>query len=408
LLGQVLNSNSQYLSRVLAEIGAEIYFHTTVGDNLERLTYTIRTAAGRSDLIIICGGLGPTEDDLSREALAAALGVKLELDLHSRMEIEDFFKKRNIIMTQSNLKQAMLPVGGQVLSNTIGTAPGVILEKDKKIFVLLPGPPGELKSMVEKNLLPYLRAKNGNWGTIIQSRVLKLCGIGESSAEEKLIDLLKSSNPTIAPTAHLGEVHFRITAKAKEHAEANRMIGELEAKVRQRLNKYIFGVDGDTLESVIGLQLAAQGLKLAVAESCTGGLLAARITNVPGSSGYFQLGLIVYDNHWKKELLHVPEAYFAQFGAVSKEVAGIMADSIKSLAGADIGIGITGIAGPGGATEEKPIGLVFIALSFQGRLIIKEEKFLGDRVAIRHRAVQSALTMLWRELSGSALYLRPQ
>lgn len=398
-MGQVLNTNSQFLSRILAEIGVEIYFHTTVGDNLERLTNTIRTAAGRSDLIIICGGLGPTEDDLSREALAASLGVDLCLDLQSRVEIEDFFGKRNINMPESNLKQAMLPAGGKVLSNTVGTAPGVVLEKDNKIFVLLPGPPGELKSMVEKSLLPYLSAKRGNRGTVIQSRILKLCGIGESLAEEKLKDLLNGSNPTIAPTAYPGEVHFRITAKAKEQPEANQMIDELEAKVRQRLDKYIFGVDGDTLEAVVGRLLAARGLKLAVAESCTGGLLASRITNVPGSSGYFHLGLIVYDNCWKKELLQVPEEYFVQFGAVSPEVAGIMATSIRSLAGADIGLGITGIAGPGGATEEKPIGLVYIGLNFLEKLLVKEEKFLGERIEIRHRAVQSALTMLWRELS---------
>jgi nicotinamide-nucleotide amidase len=392
---------------VLAEIGMEIYFHTTVGDNLDRLTNTIRNASGRSDLIIVCGGLGPTEDDLSREALAASLGIELNMDMQSRAEIEGYFKKRNINMPESNLKQANLPIGGKVLSNAVGTAPGVVLEKDGKLFVLLPGPPSELKNMVENSLLPYLKthlnAKESNRGAVIHSRILKLCGIGESLAEEKLKDLLKSSNPTIAPTAYPGEVHFRITAKAQKKDEANQMIDEFEVKVRQRIDNYIFGVDGDVLEAAVGRLLAARCLKLAVAESCTGGMLASRITNVPGSSDYFHLGLIVYDNRWKKELLDVPENCLIKYGAVSPEVAGIMANSVRFLAGADIGMGITGIAGPGGATKEKPVGLVYIGLNFQGKQQIREERFSGDRIDIKHRSVQSALTMLWREIKNTTL-----
>jgi len=403
LLGQVLNTNSQFLSRILAEIGIGVYFHTTVGDNLDRLTKTIRTASGRSDIVIICGGLGPTEDDLSREALAASVGAELSLDIQSRLEIEDYFNKRNIVMPKSNLKQALLPAGGKAIKNAIGTAPGVILENNGKTFVLLPGPPGELKSMVENSLLPYLKSKSGKGEAVILSMILKLCGLGESLAEEKLKDLLNSSNPTIAPTAHIGEVHFRITAKAEDRAKASQMINDVEAKVRQRLGKYIFGVDGDVLEAVVGRMLTDQNLTLAIAESCTGGLLAGRITNVPGSSSYFHLGLVAYDNRWKKELLGIPQDYLARYGAVSSEIAGIMANSIKSMAGADIGLGVTGIAGPGGATDEKAVGLVYIGLNCLGKLIIKEEKFSGDRLAIRHRAVQSALTMLWRELKGNLI-----
>ncbi|KKM08738.1 damage-inducible protein CinA [Clostridiales bacterium PH28_bin88] len=400
LLGQIVNTNAQYLSKELAAIGIDVYYHVTVGDNLARLVSTIRQAQGRSDLVIVGGGLGPTEDDLSREALAEALGVPLEEDPEVMAVLRQFFERRGYPMPENNRKQALVPREGMILPNPIGTAPGLLLEHEGKTFVLLPGPPREFRLMVSEQLLPYLVKVNRGQDAVIRSRVLKIIGVGESMLEERVKDLLGSANPTLAPTAKPGEVHLRITAKAPGVPEADALIAELESKLRERLARNIYGVDQETLEGVVGGLLVKKGLTLGAAESCTGGLLAHRLTNIPGSSAYFKLGVVAYDNRWKVNILRVDEELLSRFGAVSPEVASAMATGIRLIAGTDLGVGITGIAGPGGATPEKPVGLVYLALDFQGKVKIRRELFMGQRVEVKERSAQSALTLLWRFLSG--------
>ncbi|MHB1420278.1 MAG: competence/damage-inducible protein A [Bacillota bacterium] len=399
LLGQILNTNAQYLQLELASLGIDLYYEVTVGDNQHRLMEAIRQAMGRADLIIIGGGLGPTDDDLSRESLAETLGLPLETDPKALVMVKEFFEQRNYPMPGSNLKQALVPRGGRALENPLGTAPGVFLEHSGKIFFLLPGPPREMKRMAQDHLVPYIKQKNKDQASIIFSRVLKVCGIGEASLGEKIRDLARSANPTIAPTAKAGEIHLRITAKATDETEAVRLISGMETEVRQLLQGNIFGTDDQTIEQVVGDILVSRGLTLAVAESCTGGLLAHCLTNVPGSSRYFQMGVVAYDNRWKTEILGVDRELIATKGAVSEEVAMAMASGIRRLANTDIGIGITGIAGPDGGTPEKPVGLVYIATDDRGDVQFWKGLLPGgERTAIKEFTVQTALVLIWRSL----------
>jgi len=301
-------------------------------------------------------------------------------------------------MPERNLKQALVPKNGRAIANEVGTAPGAIFEQDDKVVIVLPGPPGEFIPMVERSVVPYLRERTGGAPALIKSRLLKLAGIGESAAEDIVRDLLGSKNPTVAPLAHLGEVHLRITAKAQESSEADRMISEVEDKLRQRLGSYIFGVDDETLEQVIVEELIERKLKFGLGESCTGGLLAHRITNIPGSSEIFLAGIVAYSNEAKTKFLNVPRELIERHGAVSHEVARAMASGAREAAGADIGMGITGIAGPGGGTPTKPVGLVYIALSTESDTLSVEHKFAGNRLDIKARSAQAALTMLRQHL----------
>ncbi|MHB1126234.1 MAG: competence/damage-inducible protein A [Bacillota bacterium] len=399
LLGQILNTNAQYLQLELASLGIDLYYEVTVGDNQQRLIEAIRQAMGRADLIIIGGGLGPTDDDLSRESLAETLGLPLETDPHALVMVKSFFEQRNYSMPESNLKQALVPRGGKALENPLGTAPGLFLEHAGKIFFLLPGPPREIKRMAQDHLIPYVKQKNRDQSSVILSRVLKLCGIGEATVGEKIRDLARSVNPTIAPTAKAGEIHLRITAKAPDETEATHLISGMEAQVRQLLDVNIFGTDDQTIEQVLGDILVSRGLTLSVAESCTGGLLAHCLTNVPGSSRYFQMGVVAYDNRWKTDILGVDPQLIATRGAVSEEVAMAMASGIRRLAKTDIGVGITGIAGPGGGAPEKPVGLVYIATDDRGEVQFWKGLLPGgERTAIKEFTAQTALVLLWRSL----------
>lgn len=396
LLGQIVNTNAQFLSKELALLGIDVFYQVTVGDNLSRLVEVLRRAAERSDLVIVSGGLGPTEDDVTREALAEALNLSLREDAAVFQKLEEFFAGRGYPMPANNRKQALVPEGAIILGNLNGTAPGIIVEKDDKCFILLPGPPRELQDMFTQHVMPYLRKKTG--AAPIQSKVLRICGIGESAMEERLGELMHSQNPTVAPQAKLGEVHLRITAKAPRD-EGIRMIEEMEQQIRARLGDLIYGVNEETLEQVVGEKLIAKKMTLAVAESCTGGLLGHRITNVPGSSRYFVFGGVVYDNRFKEKLLGIDRQLLVDNGAVSPQVAEAMARGARRYAGTQVGVGITGIAGPGGGTPEKPVGLVYLAVDLNGKVSIRKEVFWGGREEIKQRSAQRALVMLYQQLT---------
>jgi len=396
LLGQTVNTNAQYLGRELARLGIDLYEMVTVGDNLSRLSQAIRRGREKADLVLVTGGLGPTEDDLTREALAEALQVPLVYHREAEGVVTRFFEKRNRTVPAVNRKQFYAPPGARILDNPFGTAPGIYYEHEDRIYVLLPGPPRELEPMFAHQVVPLLQPKAG--GQVILSRVLKVAGLGEPAVEERVKDLLPSANPTVATTVQRGEVHLRITAKAAGVEEAEKLIRPVEEAIRRRLGDYLFGQDEDTIEEAVARLLWQQGLTVAVAESCSGGLLAHRLTNVSGSSAYFQLGTVVYHNQWKEELLGVPGEVLAARGAVSPEVAEAMARGVRARAGTDIGIGITGIAGPLGGTPEKPVGLVYLGMDFRGRVKVWRENWTGSRLDIKWLTSQWALVKLYQTL----------
>ncbi len=398
LMGQIVDSNAAYISSRLPEVGYRVYFRQTVGDNLERLTQTLKLALSRADVVITIGGLGPTMDDLTREGIAAALGEPLILDHDLQAELQEKFRQRGYPMVESILRQAYRPACARPLPNPNGTAPGLITEKDGKAVIALPGPPAELIPMFDQYVLPYLRERAGGAPGVILSRVLRVCGMGESLVEDRIKDLMHGSNPTVAPYAKTGEVHLRITASAPSPAQAEEMIAQMEGQIRERLGNAIYGVNDQTLEQAVMELLWAKGATVAVAESCTGGLIGHRLTEVPGSSRAMIGGVVAYSNELKVRLLGVPEAVLQEHGAVSEPTACAMAEGIRRLTGADYGIGTTGIAGPTGGTAEKPVGLVYIAVATPSGTRVREHRFLGRRSEIKWRASQAALVMLREEL----------
>lgn len=392
LLGQIVDTNVAHLSQVLSELGIVIYRRTTIGDNHDRLLAALRQALDESDVVLTIGGLGPTMDDITRETLAEALGDTLRHDEQIAHRLTAFFRSRHIPMPDSILKQAQVPTHGRIFENPNGTAPGLLFEKDGKIGIALPGPPSEFLPMVENHVVPYLRAKMG--GRTIRSRVLRICGMGESLVEERVKDLMTGSNPTVAPYAKTGEVHLRVSALAESADAAEAMIAPVVAEIHARLGDHIYAFNDEPLETAVIRLLTERRRTVAVAESCTGGLLAARLTDVPGSSRVFLGGVVTYSNAAKTDLVAVPAALIEQHGAVSPEVAEAMARGVRARFGADFGIGITGIAGPDGGTPEKPVGLVYIAVADAQSVEVEENRFLGNRKDIRYRSAQFALVML--------------
>jgi nicotinamide-nucleotide amidase len=396
LLGQILDTNAVFLSRELASLGIGLYRRSTVGDNPQRLRQAVEEALARAELVITSGGLGPTDDDLTKETVAQVLGLSLIPDRSSLEWIQDYFAKMGRKMTENNYKQALIPEGGEALPNLHGTAPGIVVRYKEKLIICLPGPPRELKPMFHDYVSPILRTESKG---VILSRVLKLCGLGESAVAEEVADLLANqTNPTLAPLASEGEVQLRLTAQANVMDEAVRLLDELEAKVRERLGEAIFAVDEETLEQVVVRLLTQRRERLAVAESCSGGLLADRITDVPGASAVFDRGVVTYSNRAKEELLGIPAAVIAREGAVSPEVAHLMAQGVRKKSATEWGVGITGIAGPGGGTEEKPVGLVYLALEGPEVSLVRELRWRGERSLIKRRTTQAALDLLRREL----------
>ncbi|GAB6098674.1 competence/damage-inducible protein A [Halanaerocella petrolearia] len=394
LLGQIVDTNSQWIAEQLAELGIDLYYKATVGDNKERLLETLSNGLQRSDLIITTGGLGPTQDDITREVIADSLDIELVKREESLAQVERYFKATNREMSENNLRQAYLPQGAEMIENQEGTAPGFLVEKDNQVIVSLPGVPLEMKAMMKKTVIPYLKEKVLGDNTI-HSKVIKTCGIGESDLEEEIADILKEqTNPTIAPLASQGEVKLRLTAKADNKEEAKQLIRVEEERLEERIGEYIYGYNDDTLEKVVANLLWDQELTIAVAESCTGGLIGHRMTNVAGSSAYFERGIISYSNQAKKELLDVKEETLAEFGAVSSQTAKEMALGAKELSNTDIGLSITGIAGPGGATAEKPVGLVYIALADEEGVASYQFNFSGSRLRVKYLTSQTVLNLL--------------
>ncbi len=397
LLGNIVNTNAAFISEKCAMLGLSMFYQSVVGDNERRLEELLKTAQKRSDVIILCGGLGPTQDDLTKETAAKVMGRPLVEDTRARKEIEEFMAKRSRNVTENNWKQALVPKDSKVLYNPNGTAPGIIMEEGEQRIILLPGPPNELIPMFEEQVYPYLHAIQPE---TICSKMVKLCGIGESSAETKILDLIEGqTNPTVAPYAKTGEVHLRLTAKAASEAEAYQRIVPVEEELKARFGNLIYTDDPTvTLEMAVYELLKAHNLTVTTAESCTGGLLAGRLINVPGISTYLKEGYVTYSNEAKEKLLGVPAEILRQYGAVSSQTAEAMAEGAVKAAGADIGIAVTGIAGPDGGTEDKPVGLVYMSCYCRGKLYTEKNQYTGSRSKIREYSVASALTLLRRAI----------
>jgi len=394
LLGHIVNTNAAYLSRRLAELGIDLYFQTTVGDNPQRLTQTIRKALVRSDVVILTGGLGPTIDDITSESVANLISKPLVFDASVWRDIQKRFGSMGVKMPSGNKRQAMVPKGAICLRNNFGTAPALIVEYMDKVIICLPGPPREMEPLFEDQVASYLK-KRFKSESIIVARTIKIVGLPESFVNNIVRDLLKMPPPTtVGIYAKLREVHLVIMAKARSPRQCRRAISPIEKEIVSRLRNNIFGYDGDTLESIVGMMLLKKKLTISVAESCTGGLLSKRFTDVNGSSRYFMTGIVTYSNESKSSFLGVKRADIVRFGAVSNEVASQMASGIKYFACTDIGIGITGVAGPAGGSLRKPIGLVYIAIKTSKKCIAKEFRFSGSREDVRHQASQAALDMV--------------
>ena len=420
LLGQILNTNAQYIQQVLASLGIDLYYQVTVGDNLNRLVKTITHASQKADLIIISGGLGPTEDDLSREALAQSLGISLSQDEQALHIVKRFFDERRTPMPANNLKQALVPEGGFALDNPLGTAPGIILEHRQQIYILIPGPPSEFKFMIKQKVIPYLNSKLDSQRKVIKSKVLKLCGLGESMADEKLGELLHGTNPSLAPTSRFSEVHLRITSKANNMEEAIGMNKAMEAKIRLLVGNYVFGTDDETLPEAIGNILVKQGLALTTVETCTGGLLAHSLTGIPQFREFFKSGYVLGNKRKGHPLLaNISEQVQSNNG---KNLAEQLAVQAQSLDGADICLVITEqlesskedkthlekptsnktTASEGENQPETNVnhlgGTIYIATNIKGAIRVGEFKLWGLPSEARERAVHTTLALLWRTL----------
>ena len=393
LLGNIVNTNAAYLAEKCAQIGLQCYFQTSVGDNEERLKMALKSALERSDVVILSGGLGPTDDDLTKEVAASVLEKELIMDEHSKKRIQDFFEKRGKKITDNNWKQAMMPKGAVIIDNENGTAPGVIMEENGKIVILLPGPPNELIPMFENSIVPYLAKKTNE---TIFSQTVKICGIGESQAETIIKDLLdEQTNPTIAPYAKTGEVHLRVTAKAEDEKAAKKMCKPVVKELKSRFGANVYTTETDvTLEKSIVDLLVANELTISTIESCTGGLVAGRLINVPGVSDVFKAGYITYSNKAKRKVAGVKKATLHKYGAVSEQVAAEMAKGAAAVSKADVSVSITGIAGPDGGSDEKPVGLVYIGCNVKGKITVEKFQFSGNRAKIRENAVAYAMILL--------------
>jgi nicotinamide-nucleotide amidase len=403
LLGQIVDTNASWIAERLAEAGIDVFFKTTVGDNWGRIEGALRQALQRAEVIITTGGLGPTEDDLTRDVVAAVLERPLRLDPAVLAHIEQRFAHRKLPMPENNRKQAMVPEGAEVLPNPNGTAPGLFLKSDGRCVACLPGVPAEMKPLLTEQVIPRIRESYGIRSRIV-SRVLRTCGISESKLDQAIGDYFREMrNPTIGVLARAGEIHVRLTCKGEDPAEITRILDDLEGKIRERLGHLIFGRDDEMLEALVGRLLRQRNATLAVAESCTGGLVASRLTDIPGSSDYFERGIVAYSIACKEQLLGVPQVLIRQHGAVSLEVARAMADGVRRQSGTTYGLATTGIAGPTGGTPEKPVGLVFIALACDGGDLVREYRFHGGRELIKYRASQMALELLRRHLLGVAV-----
>lgn len=393
LLGNIVNTNAAYLAEKCAAMGLSCYFQTVVGDNQERLTQVLDCAAKRSDIVILCGGLGPTEDDLTKETAAKYCGRELRVDDHSMERIAEYFAGRDIKPTENNWKQAMIPEGAVVFDNNNGTAPGMAIELENTRIILLPGPPNEMIPMFEESVAPYLNKLTPG---VIFSQTVKICGVPESKVETMVKDLIdEQTNPTIATYAKTGEVHIRVTAKADDKKAANKLIKPVVKELKSRFGYDIYSTEeSTTLEKAVVELLLANELTVTCAESCTGGMLSARLINVPGVSEIYKAGYVTYSNKAKRKLLGVKKSTLQKYGAVSRQTAEEMVKGLVFNSKSDVGVAVTGLAGPDGGTKEKPVGLVYIACSVKGNVTVKEFHFNGNRMKVREAAVMSALMLM--------------
>ena len=392
VMGDIIDTNAPYLSKELVSLGIDTMYRTSVKDDDKTILEVLNIAKKRADLIITIGGLGPTYDDFTKEEVAKVNGLKLVRSDKAEQKIRDYFDKTGRKMTDNNLRQADIIEGSLAIDNDNGTAPGILLEKDNKIFILFPGPPNELIPMFENKVKPYLKDKTGKF---ILERCIKLSGIGESYVEEELKDLIdKDEKIIIATYAKVGEVHIKITSEGKTKQEAEEKMKPYFEKIEIRFSKYVYGYDDDTLPKKVVEYLKDKNLKVAFCESCTGGYISKTITDVPGASDVFDCGMVTYSNEIKTRLAGVSPIALKNKGAVSEEVATQMAKGIRTLAKADIGISVTGIAGPGGGTKEKPVGLVYMGISTKNTTVTKKLNFRGNREKIRLSTVNAVMSTL--------------
>ena len=400
LLGDLVDTNSAYLGGRLAALRVSLYRHSTVGDNAERITAALREATSRADLVITTGGLGPTSDDLTNQCLGEAAGREMVEYPEARRHVDEMFRRFGREPTPSNYKQALFPEGSKLIPNPVGTAMGAMLELDGALVATFPGVPGEMRQMFEDTLEPLIKERSE--GAIV-SRTLWFTGMGESALAEQVQDLLDASDPTVAPLAGQGKVRLRITTRANTPEEAEKKINPVADEILSRLGDYYFGEDDETLESALGKLLTERGATLALAESCTGGLLAKRLTDGAGASAYFVEGLVTYSNESKEHLLGVPNDLLVEHGAVSEPVAGAMAEGVRKVAGTDYGLSVTGVAGPDGGSEEKPVGLVFVGVSDEEGTEVERldlSAWRRSREAIRERSANRAFDLLRHRILG--------
>lgn len=397
LLGNIVNTNAAYLAERLAGLGMSVYYQTTVGDNPERLRETLQMAKKRSDVVILSGGLGPTQDDLTKETAAKVCGKKLYEDSTAKQMLISYFQRlgrKPEEISENNWKQAIVPEDSIVLYNDNGTAPGLIIQaEDQKKMILLPGPPNELIPMFEKDVAPYLC---GIEQGVIYSKVVKIDTIGESSVETQILDLINSqSNPTVAPYAKPGEVHLRVTAKAKDEKEARELVMPVVEELKRRFGRHVFTIEEHiTMEEALVELMKKHNLTFATAESCTGGLLAGRMVNVAGVSDCFKEGFITYASEAKMRYLGVSEQTLKEHGAVSEECAREMAEGLAKTTEAQVAVVTTGLAGPGGGTDTKKPGLVYIGCTVNGHTSVQKFQLKGNRSRVRNSAVVKAMTLM--------------
>ncbi len=399
LLGQIVNTNAAFISKHLASLGIDVYRQSVVGDNKERLTVAAKEAFSRADLVIFTGGLGPTSDDITRETISKLFGLELEIKESLMVNLKSYFEKKHAIMPKSNIKQAMVPKGAKILKNKFGTAPGLIIEKGEKIAVLLPGPPRETEPMFLSELYPYLEKKTNEK---IYSKVLKFFGIGESALEIEISDIINSGGEvTVAPYIGKGDVTLRLTVKEKDENRAMEKIKPIADEIIKRLSEYFYGEDGDTLAGAVCSLLKEKNMKIATVESCTGGAIGKAITSVAGASECFGYGFVTYANEAKKNIVGVKRETLEKYGAVSAETAQEMAKGALEKSNADIAISVTGLAGPGGGTAQKPVGLVYIGIAANGAVAAYKNVFSGTREDIRTRAENTALNIARKYLKDA-------
>lgn len=396
LMGQVVNTDAQYIAQRLAPLGFQVFYHTTVGDNVKRLTAVVHQAVERSDVVVFTGGLGPTDDDLTKETVAAALGLTVELIPEEAERLKKHFEARGYAFTPNNLKQASFPKSAIILPNAFGTAPGCIMTAENKTAILLPGPPRELFPMFQNHVMPYLERLSGHK---LYSRELRIFGKGESAVTYELRDIIeRQTNPTVAPYVKTGEVSLRVTALCQSDAEGEKLARPMIGEIISRLGDIVYSTVGESLPETCARMLTDDRQTLAVAESCTGGMIASELVAIPGCSKFLLEGCVAYSDAAKVARLGVRQETLDRFGAVSEPCAREMAEGMRAASGADYALATTGYAGPDGGTEADPVGTVYIALARQGETLTKRVQLFGERARIREIASLHAFDLLRRKL----------